>query len=531
VVAVIDDAIEVPREATEGTEGAQPITVSSRFWRLRQNLQDRDILCHLHHYPRLEVSATDDAAEPHIDHAVSVATAANVIVLDWHLGMTSGSEHSEAIIEQMAAAGGLRFVIINSNDPAEGIRDRLLQKNFGGMQFTVDAGPATPGAPIRAKVGDRIFILIRKKGPDNDEVEDATSLLDEVFKWLEGVFPDHLHWAGLELSSRIAEVLPLVLGTLPKSTDLPLFHQWIFNEDGETNSQVVSLLLDEIGLLLDLNPLSPLDDELIKGRITDPMRVLAAKSFFDQPGAKEALGNGLAEVKKNYDAVVNPKAGQQKKDPTPVTAAIMGFKKTWDEICVRKERAQPTSDLMAHFPGGKDKKKHTRAAAHMKDAFQVEAPPFEALAAWYESICSDLGTPKHFFPGAVFKKNAENLAADDPEWLLCVTPGCDCRWDKNPAYAFLPGRKIKPQDSQNEPMATCVSAGTDGAVTIGWKHKNVLLRPRGTQPALLDGYKLVGAIRPMHAARICQRTWSHQARIAVDVPEYTRASRGEAEEQ
>jgi hypothetical protein len=198
---------------------------------------------------------------------------------------------------------------------------------------------------------------------------------------------------------------------------------------------------------------------------------------------------------------------------------------------VRKERLLPENELMGHFPGHKDKKKHARAAAHMKNAFGIDTPPFEALAAWYESASSDLGSPKHFFPGAVFKKNGDNATAEDPDWLLCVTPGCDCRWDKHPAFAFLPGRKIEAAKRQSEAMSTCISAGAEGAVTVGWKHKNVLLRPRGDGAVLLTGYKLVGAVRPMHAARICQRTWSHQARIAVDVPEYTRAERGEGEEQ
>jgi len=528
VVAVIDDDIDctMPEADADAETTSNRLVVSPRFWQLRQDLQNRKILCHLHHYPKLNLSATDDASEIEIEKAVSVATAANVIVLDWNLGMEKGSEHAEAILEKMVKSGGLRFVIINSNDHPTDICGRLEQINFM-VPFMKEQSGTGAAAPLRVKLGDQVFILIREKRPAVKPDEDASMLVDEVFKWLEGVFPDHLHWAGLELASRISLVLPKVLGTLPKSTDVPLFHQWMFNDDGETNNQVVSLLLDEIGLLLDLHPLSPLDDELIKDRVTEQMKIFAAGKFFEKPAAKEVFGTGFAEVKKNFDLVTNPRPGAAPKQPSALTQLILGFEKTWNEICLQQERVKPDNELRAHFPGPEDSKKHLRAAIHLKHAFAIPSPPFEALAAWYESAFSDLGKPKRLFPGAVFKKNAANTETNDPEWLLCVAPGCDCRWGTQDAFAFLPGRKIDAATRGKELMSTCISAVSEGPVTIAWKHKNVMLRPKGQGEDLVHGYILAGAIRPMHAVRICHRTWTHQARVAVDVPEYIRAERGE----
>jgi len=525
VVAVIDDDIErtsIPILEGEAT-ASEGVSISPRFWRLRNDLQEKKILCHLHAYPKGDISADHPVAEKLLDIASSVASAANVVILDWHLGKTQGSDHAEAIIERLLETGGLRFVIINSNDEPGSVRSRLTEKQFT-VPLTFSEPPAgTVSQTIRAKLGQRIFILIRKKADLAQADADAATLVDQVFGWMESSFPDHLHWAGLELSARVAEMLPSVLGSLPRTTDVPLFHQWLFNDETETNDQVVAFLLDELGIQFGLHPLTALDERCMKERITEKMQALVAPDFLGKPAATE-LWKNIPAFKADVQKVLNGST-----DPElSVARLVASLVETWETSCIQAARSIPQSDLSGHFPGQKKwKSKEERIATYLRHAFDAPDAAFAAWAALYESSLGDLGSPKRFFTGFVLKSSGED--GDNPAWLLCVTPGCDCRWDKVEAFAFLPGALHEAGASSQDMVITCVNTGSDGTQTIAWNPRQIVLKERSRQGGLVDGYVLAGSIRPMHAVRIAQRTWSHQMRVAVDVPDYARSLRKEGD--
>jgi hypothetical protein len=110
-----------------------------------------------------------------------------------------------------------------------------------------------------------------------------------------------------------------------------------------------------------------------------------------------------------------------------------------------------------------------------------------------------------------------------------VTPGCDCRWEKVEAFAFLPGSLSEVGANSQDMVITCVHTSTDGAKTIAWNPRQIVLKEKSKKGGLVEGYVLAGSIRPMHAVRIAQRTWSHQMRVAVDVPNYARSLRKEGD--
>jgi hypothetical protein len=525
VVAVIDDDIErTPAPLFEGEQGATAsVGVSPRFWQLRSDLQAKKILCHLHTYPKTEMSADHPNAEALLEVAASVASAANVVILDWHLGKESGSDHAEALLEKLLECGGLRFVIINSNDEPSRIKERLQIKQFR-VALTFTEPGKTPETTIGAKLGQQIFLLIRKKSDLAQTDADAASLVEQVFSWMETTFPDHLHWAGLELSARVAEMLPSVLSSLPKTTDVPLFHQWLFNEDLETNDQIVAFLLDELGIQFGLRPLKALDEGCVQERIKERMAALIAANFIDSPVVQELWKDvpGLkAALKKLAEGAEVP---PEFKASAPAVAALA---ETWNTVSVQNARKTPNNDWMSHFPGSKKPAKEVRVAAYLRRAFDVEQPAFTAWSALYESTLGDLGSPRRLFTGFVLKKTGG--VADNAEWLLCVTPGCDCRWEKVEAFAFLPGAETADPAGSTEKVVTCVNTSTDGAKNIAWNARQIILKEKSKTGGLVDGYTLAGSIRPMHAVRIAQRTWSHQMRVAVDVPDYVRAQRKEGD--
>lgn len=527
VVTVIDDDIEVsdaPMLEGDRGVGSGPV-ISQRFWQLRKGFQDRKILCHLHTYPKTDMASDHPNAEPLIEAAAIMAAAANVVVLDWHLGKPGeGSDHAEAVLEKLLDSGELRFVILNSNDEPSRIRDRLIEIPIAGLAFA-DAADVPEGT-IGARLGTRLFVLIRKKSEITEAEADAETLVQQVFSWMETTFPDQLHWAGLELSARVAEILPRVLGALPRATDVPLFHQWLFNEDLETNEQVVAFLLDELGLQFGLHPLAALDEECVKERITGRMTALAAKGILEGP-----LAGKLTKDVDGLKAALRKHVAGEKVDAQyqAVAPLIHELPETWKTECIRQARNRADKDWMRHFPGPKpkDSTSQARVAAYLEEAFGTSEPAYIAWSALYESTLCDLGSPKRLFTGFVLKRSGDG--DNQPDWLLCVTPSCDCRWENVETYAFLPGRETADSSGSQTRVVTCVNTVGDGAKTIAWNPRKIVLKKKSDTGALIDDYILVGSMRPLHAMRIAQRTWNHQMRIGVDVPEYTRIRRKEGD--
>ena len=56
-------------------------------------------------------------------------------------------------------------------------------------------------------IDNRFFLFIRNK-----QQLHADRLVDEVHSVLLKAFPDHLHWAGLELAAKTRDTLPEIIG-------------------------------------------------------------------------------------------------------------------------------------------------------------------------------------------------------------------------------------------------------------------------------------------------------------------------------
>jgi hypothetical protein len=531
VVAIIDDEIE---------DATNPGKYSEQFSALRNNLDDSAIICHLHNYETFPVANDDEKAMAAVDRAYRIACAADLVIIDWHLGLEADPKYALLVIGKLIKEAGIRFVLINTNvNLNEAVRE---------LKNTFNAQEQAGGDPLlkRFKINDSFFISLRKK-PTNSRTsdQDANKLIEEAQRWLASSFPDHLHWAGLELAVRVREMLPKVIAVMPKGTNAALLHQ-LFYQRGpqEIAAQITEVFLDDLKFHFGQNPLKTASDSALFELLKKQMIQLAEsekelRSVHDsydpdwqnivisceaKDKARSQINEKLKSAQHSAESQLKLKTRLEGYADSDQEKVIRGFLKRLDKIKENWRSAELEAvkkNLPLYFPGLKPEPETHIIAAYLNKLLGSKHE--DSLISWASlkegtTIPFDKNTP--LFPGCVLKRRTTKQSY---EYLLCISPACDCYTGGKEGYLFVSG-KSKPTE-RSSPSITQLCFQNKN---IAWNAEVlVVMKPKPSAEGVIKGYTLVGAFRSQFTSRIIHRVWSFQSRVGVDTSEYYRLIRGE----
>lgn len=563
-IAVIDDEVFEPRGS---------VTLSSRFNSVRRSCQDEGIVCHLFDYP---MNPNDIEADRVNKAAVKLALGADVVVLDWALGLADNPENSRAILKLLARDKGFRFVVIYTNkalvrvervlrnveelarlkpvggdwEPLEELKAgegaeaegegelNLADLDEGGAQDSTEVAgeeevhreAATEAAePVEAAgfaprfyhLDHRLFLSVQAKPADPLE---SAQLVGSIRAALLQSFPDDLHWSGLEMAARVREWFPKVLATLPVGTDKGLQFQSLYQRDGDVADQVAEVLLDELRLALRSDRLQSVSDALL---------------FDEIKGGMQALGESdrLSEIAHKASCAARSLIGLDNAQQEPRAVDPAAFAAVWNNprLNQAREALQSFKGTGDYFPNSLEEDESRvvyrvvstyLGAGEEGDSCQR---PCEKWASVRESALLKVQRPIE--TGHIIEDLAKPDALD--RWRLCISPLCDCAHPKD-GYLVVVGEELPTSrpSAQPETQSSVVvrSSEQPDATTrecqIAWDARRVQFIPKD---ALEDKekYKLAGIVRSTFVSRVVHRVFAWQSRVGVDTSEFVRRVRNE----
>lgn len=562
-IAVIDDQIF--------EEGNRP-TVSSLFNTLREDCEENGVLCHLNHYPLRQYDPDNPEVIQQLKRAQRLIENSDAVILDWNLGHADTPEHALHLIRDLQNTTSLRFVLIYTRrkdfDEIErqlfSVVENLekmqnsIQSHVVGEEEAVEAEPTdeetlkadekgkadVEPASARGQLHDyrmknNLFIFVRNKG----ELQ-ADQILNTIQQAMLRSFPDHLHWAGLEMAAKTRSLLPMIISKLPVNTDGALSHQLLYQNDGELANQVSEVFVDELKFGLQENPLKSIGDGVLFTQVCSYMRDLCKDpdalrqivtssstgwhQAVEQIKAKKVLGQTITSDEGKRLAVEN-QLGEL----------------TWEDVKLENARAAATGKSPKLFPfdpvvlGNLSR----IIATYIETAFQRNSliTDYRAWASLKESVLSKIAEEK-IWPGHILHRKQHD--DEKPDYLLCITPACDCYRPKQGKYLFVGGTALD-TDKPKKPSTPQETQSCVGNLQITWNATDLIIEKNplanssvadaGTseaskhEPELGEGprFEIIGALRPTFTERIIQRIWTYQSRVGVDTSELFRTIRGE----
>jgi hypothetical protein len=502
-VVIIDDDVFQHRRVGEALH---PLATQ-----ILQACEANGVACHLHQYPAVTFHAEDEETATAVRRAVELASRADVAVVDWNIGPTRDTEsceHAVEILRRLREQDGMRFMVVYTNDPKLDEIDGILCQQLGatplGVPEAVPTGgeeeetpvlshgpiPGAPGVPPHSlHIDNRIFIFVRNK-----ETLDPAALFMDLVTSLQVALPDALQWAALEVSGRLRTVMPAVLAALPRHTDIALCHQMLHKEaENEVAVQVAEILLDELLAHFEAHPLTAVEDDALTAIL--------------QPRMLELL-TAPANAHLLADRTVPPTCAEH-----------------WCTVTPGQLRDRSLTGR--YFPGSGKAMKIT--AEYLEKVF-TSTTAIDSCKMWASvresRVLHASSSPAKLWPGSILWHEGTDPMRH--EWLLCITPACDC-YTRPPGseYLFIQGVPSKDKSSHDSETQTCVYYQNQ-VYHIAWNAAKPVVRP---YPEAADGdgkvYRFFGMLRYPQTMRIIQRVWAFQSRVGVDTSELIRALRGE----
>ncbi|EHQ06873.1 response regulator receiver domain [Leptonema illini] len=485
LTVIDDDAYQ-----TGTWESTNPV-IDETYVALVKKCNEDSILCHLQYYPNGKLGGPDiEFYKKYYDRAVQTAKNSEVVILDWYLGAES-SEHSIALLKELAADGALRFVIVytkhkedaTSSLESEGYHRLTISTNHSNSPVEDDDtfqpigvhDSQTAAVDFFSNENSSIFILVQDK-PSEPE-KNTPDLLTLITQLMLAAYPDFLHWAGLELHTFIREKMPQLISKLPTGTDHAIVYQSLFTD-----------LPDDVAHQVAVIHLEQMEHELFK----EPLQAVCDLYL--------------------HQAIEKDKEWTKIKDEPTI-----------------KKRDNARTKINEKEKTGTNGLKLTTAMNQPDSAFRAHTK-----LAYIQESYIDISQEKLLLRrGTIFKKKQ---ATDDGwDFLLCITPECDLyRLNDGQHIHFIQGRRKDNLDKTSGPLffQTFVSESTQ----IEWEsfRTKVILAPTGSAagfPSISDAaftdYEYVGQIKSRFVDRIMQRGWSQQTRVGVDTAEYIRFVRSE----
>ncbi|MES0491295.1 MAG: response regulator receiver domain [Leptospirales bacterium] len=466
-----------------------------------ESCNEEGIACHFYHY-----RDSDDALE----NAKKLASRADVLILDWYLSPILKQETAIAIIEDIirneTVGQSIRFILIYTDQTIPKVCDDI-QKTFSDLisisenNISLEKKPHTtdkqedekptiitgPSGDLKQINGNdpiylgngKLFIGIHHKKPD-DPVLDGKKLIIIIYDLLSSTYSDYLHWAGLELSVRIRDLMPQLLASLPEGTNGPILYQSIFQDgESEISDQIVEVILDELKMQFSMNPIQALQrgffDEFIKEKLLDT-KIITQDILLDKPNLRKKL----IKISDNI------KNGKKLEDIQQINSQINGFM----DIENHRSWAMLRESLIFNVKNSNNT---------IRTGFIYRGTNFTIKI---EKIIEG-------------KKDNIEVSYD---YLLCLSPACDCYRPENKKLIFIRGT----ENTQIGPAPT-ITQYESNEKSIQWDTRFI----ESLSIDELNDCKLFGALRKDFVNRIIQRVWNHQTRVGVDSSELLRRIRKE----
>jgi hypothetical protein len=467
-IIIIDDVI------FEKNNGGK---LESHYQKFFESCESDAVLCHMHEF-RAETSEDETA----IRKGVELAKKSDIVVLDWYLWHsdpekkehTGTSESAVEIIQRLADENSLRFIFIYTLTPVENVVE-ILKKEFAdeiiNITERVKVKSENTNTDPQYLSYKKLYIGVHHKG--RNAANDSSKLLGLVHELLTVSYSDYLHWAGLEMSVRVRDMMPKILASLPEGTNGPLLYQFLFQEDEEISDQIVEVLLDEL------------------------------KVQFHEEHLKMVESNFLSEeLKLNLKDVFS---ADILKDKSILNRKIHQLSET---VTKRGQINNEVDKCNKAVPGFFDIKKH-----------EYWAQLRESVLMFQNQKGSIIRTGHIFMGKPLNISNNKNENSEiNYDYILCLSPMCDCHRPEDKKLIFIRG---------SENIGSLSKSVHTQYVTNG---KPIIWDARFIETYVLQDLKdfeRFGALRKDFVSRIIQRVWNHQTRVGVDSSELMRRKRDE----
>jgi hypothetical protein len=505
-VLVLDDEIEKQPKTGDGGR-----LLNNRFHKVREAFRKTGAIC--------DLRQVDASSELHWIEAIGPQLKkADVLIIDWHLAADDPKQAVE-VIQAINELQGFRFIGIYTNRPEADVL-RGLKLSFGDQLKSVTSTQGvleesgislgegdSPSAikPAEAQlfeIGGHVYVTVVAKSADDSE-----STLPEVFaSCLKRVYPDHLHWAALELAIRARECLPTLLSCLPKNTDPAIAFQTLVQGENELGQTVTERLVLELSEALRTAPLDAVQDSTVLGNLIERM---AQKPTADERWA--TLNSAALKA-----ACVQKNQRHRLKDGTEVNR--FKFAAEFYPLFFDKDT------LVAEDHGGlaDHKSKMTQVISHALDQ-EVSGSPVPHSHSTYAAFCEhlQLELPARLGPGVVLRKNETKGGAS---WLVCISPACDCaRGSGKRDYLFVGGKTDNSlMKGGRDKSHTCIRFD-DRVEHVIWTSRDIAIH--NWSPTAPEGYSFFTRLHDGVLQTIIQTVWGWQTRAGINTSDYVRVAR------
>lgn len=550
----------------------QSRVIGDRFSSFQKRCEEVGICLHLFSSPDASDSPDDGNVRASLENANKLASRADFVVIDWYLSHNSSPIYSIQFIKGLLNDKGVRFVLINTKQEVEATVDELRQA-LGITLKDLDPRSGFIADPQTSKSEDedededdpevvsgeeidpedlrsvenhflldgRIYITVRKKLEDA-EIEDSEKLIDRIQEFLQFSFPDHLHWAALELAVTARNIFPEILYRIPKGVDGALFHQVLFENEREVANQVAISILDELLVALRREPLMSVDDQVLYNRL--------AGIFCDWASDRKTLMINLEKESSAFKVIVDEIRNKEETrqqlggDAKKLSDAIDRVVGGWATGDIDKVRDILVTSLINNdlsvlensgfFPIQASKvvtttRKPVQSVVdgHMRVAMKSAGERLDDVshtswAGFRESVLlSQVGNALE--PGSVLRKNSSEANGIE-EFYLCITPRCDCYRPSLHGHRFLFIKSNRAGTDFDRSSRISETQTVVSGLHITWDAREIEVL---VDPLKDEEFVIVGRVREEFLNRIIHRVWSFQTRFGIGTSELFRALRAE----
>ncbi len=435
------------------------------FQPIADEFASREILCHLKGFPQITGEADPYAPDsPDVEVCQKLALKADVVILDWHLG-SQNPQHSARIIREVVRAGGSRFIVVLSE--AGELVDEFEREFGADFVRTADSFYRT---------SEGVFALLFAKA-DFRANGGAELLIERIFDQLALTYPDYLHWAAIEIASRVKACSPRWLANLPVDTDLAILAENIHSQE-DIGAAVIENLLEDLGESMDFP-------------LIESMRA-------------ESLGCNDWPKASSYRE-------ELARDVTTVEGGIA------DQIRLIVPFATDATTPLDARPSTLIKKV-LRDASHL-DSIKKFGESIQALGEFCESRSSsaDVDVIRR---GSVLKIEGDTEVSPI---YVCVSQSCDCL--RAESLLFVAATAVPD-----------THAGRAGETFFRFQKKTYLVSAAASNLKVLSiqnterlpqGHMIIGRLREISLHRIVSRFWGQTTRVGINQPRFIRESRDE----
>jgi hypothetical protein len=523
-VLVLDDAIySRPKKCGKARS---PFTLEEDFSAVKSAFEKRGALCDLWH-------VEDQFNHPKLEKLIlKAADRCDMLIIDWYLGRgKQDPENALKVLDELSKRPGFRFAAIHSDEKShivlQGLKaafqDKLVnlednQREVAGSlteeddHVLVEAEAAdekrqtSSGVPSTFRIGESLYLCILEK---KEMSQSSGGLADVFYTNLNRVFSDHLHWAGFEFAAKAKALLPRLLMSLPSGTDAAITFQSLLLESDELSDCIIESLTLELGALIKASGINAVSDDTLIQRLSDGVLRNA-----------DSIKCGFPKFKKPM------KATWKQSSPTKIKGA---FKQTGSQTF--------GPEFLAHFPTriagpgtsglGIHKEELSEfihralGIGHDVSTARQHHDKYAALREQFHSVI-----PKRIGPGVILhrKATADRQTVKD-EWLVCVSPACDCAHGSNKRdYLFVGGHELTtPEKGREGTMQTCLLDREKQCHHVKWSSKK--FRTFKWSPTSPENYEFFGQMHADFASGLIHAVWGHETRVGVSTSEFLRKER------